>query len=596
MSLRAVLCVILRESSLRWVGITAHTKHIYFQSRVALHDLDLFHFLPCKILRKVATQEIHVKKNYQFCNMASVLRVRPQGSGGSTPNPQNHTVEPREVPPILEETAGGYEESDPTGTASSSSVRLTSPPRRIVHRIRQLIAAHGPYQASAPAIPSSASEDKSEGGQIPEDRTPTPETPSQGTQASVGKDDLTQGPKVREGLFQRPVTPGPSQARAQNEEEAECIICRNSFSTRSTLQPCGHEFDFDCIFSWLQSLFVKHYDLSEVKCPLCRGAVAGIQHDHQPDGTFQTFHIESCFRADDYLGGRAGGHGAPPHALPGLLYHIVQRGGIIALAGPATLAPWERESSMSATAVRQSRVEAERRRLLDRSRVEMSNFTQYVDICVREGPFYVFITRSLMLKISQSGVTTRSKLIRQVQIAERYENLEHVIVDTSDESIRELERTKREVYTMLWRWLRNCPAKVQDAVFTIRDVKVPRDHRGIHSFLKSKVSITNTRGGVKIEWEVELEEEGPANADNDSEIHPYAAYTESRRRRIRYVKDATEQIQRSKEWFQQRQGDATLGNELDRATTNILEPYRPEYQCAFCHLVHRNGDCLLPWN
>jgi hypothetical protein len=103
-----------------------------------------------------------------------------------------------------------------------------------------------------------------------------------------------------------------------------------------------------------------------------------------------------------------------------------------------------------AVAAREIHAELERHRLHTRTPVAIPSFAQYVDICVREGPFCVFVQRTLMLRIAQSGVATRSKIVRRVQIIHMHESLYRVAptVETSDESNRELERTKRQVQGM----------------------------------------------------------------------------------------------------------------------------------------------------
>jgi hypothetical protein len=94
----------------------------------------------------------------------------------------------------------------------------------------------------------------------------------------------------------------------------------------------------------------------------------------------------------------------------------------------------------------------------------------------------------------------------------------------------ELEKTKREVERMANRWL-SPYLGVWVGTFVLHNVEIPRGYRGIHSFRKGKVTIESTGGdprSVKIVWETILEEERPANANNDPDILPLNARSESR--------------------------------------------------------------------
>jgi hypothetical protein len=269
--------------------------------------------------------------------MTPALAARAQDRG-SAENSQNYIANPQGVPLVLEQSTGGYQESALPVTAFS--VLAPSPPRNMVRITPQLMAAHGRYLALSPATPNPASDSQQpEGNQIPE---------------------TTQAPKVQQSSAQRPATPGPSEPSPQTEEEAECIICMNPFSTRSMLQPCGHEFDFDCVLPWLDSLFVKHYDVGEVKCPLCRGAVEFIQHDHRPEGISQRFIIGRRFRAYNYRERREGGHGPMPPTLPSAFYDLAHGVGVPSLTRPSAMAPWERQALLLRLAARgQTHIESQ---------------------------------------------------------------------------------------------------------------------------------------------------------------------------------------------------------------------------------------------
>ena len=48
---------------------------------------------------------------------------------------------------------------------------------------------------------------------------------------------------------------------AQREEGAQCSICFEILTTRSTLMPCGHEFDASCILTWFEAVVRENYPL-----------------------------------------------------------------------------------------------------------------------------------------------------------------------------------------------------------------------------------------------------------------------------------------------------------------------------------------------
>jgi hypothetical protein len=97
---------------------------------------------------------------------------------------------------------------------------------------------------------------------------------------------------------------------------------------------------------------------------------------------------------------------------------------------------------------------------------------------------------------------------------------------------------------------------------------------------------------VKVTWETELEEQGPANAHDDPEIVPRHQRTRYRKRGERAICEAVEQIGCTLDWFAEKQPDAEEWDNLDGATTSLLEQ---SAKCKFCRQGRRNGDCLLPW-
>ncbi len=80
------------------------------------------------------------------------------------------------------------------------------------------------------------------------------------------------------------------------EAPPTCTICYEPFTTRSTLMPCGHEFDLDCILPWFRSMLVETPFAPYLTCPLCRQRAQFIRHNYTPQGRFQLINIESRFR------------------------------------------------------------------------------------------------------------------------------------------------------------------------------------------------------------------------------------------------------------------------------------------------------------
>lgn len=61
------------------------------------------------------------------------------------------------------------------------------------------------------------------------------------------------------------------------ENTEMCPICLDVLSEKSSLLPCNHQFDLSCIKMWCHE---------NNRCPLCRQAIDGIQHED--NGTWST--------------------------------------------------------------------------------------------------------------------------------------------------------------------------------------------------------------------------------------------------------------------------------------------------------------------
>lgn len=56
-----------------------------------------------------------------------------------------------------------------------------------------------------------------------------------------------------------------------------CGICFEAFTTLCKLQPCQHQFDYECIYSWFNSIREGDGPSGVMNCPLCRGVVQRIK-------------------------------------------------------------------------------------------------------------------------------------------------------------------------------------------------------------------------------------------------------------------------------------------------------------------------------
>lgn len=223
-------------------------------------------------------------------------------------------------------------------------------------------------------------------------------------------------------------------------------------------------------------------------------------------------------------------------------------------------------------------------------------------VCTEDDGYDVNIKRTITLEVVQENVKTTSKIIRTVDI--QYKVHDHRRWphgwDASEEGRLELEKTKREVERLTNRWI-HPSLEVSKGTFVLHNEEIFRGRRGIHSFLKGKVTIEYSGRdlrSLKIVWEIELEEEGPANVDDDPEILPEDARSRSRTRREEHVNDAVEEFGTVLDWFHLRDSRNRTDSgwrRIDRATTNMLEASPPDPICKYCQGEHRNGGCLLRW-
>ncbi|KAE8451520.1 hypothetical protein EG329_003593 [Mollisiaceae sp. DMI_Dod_QoI] len=72
--------------------------------------------------------------------------------------------------------------------------------------------------------------------------------------------------------------PASPPAPISEPEPEECAICYETITAYSTIQPCGHAYDYTCIIPWFETRWANSSDLNSLTCPLCRRLVLRVRH------------------------------------------------------------------------------------------------------------------------------------------------------------------------------------------------------------------------------------------------------------------------------------------------------------------------------
>jgi len=72
--------------------------------------------------------------------------------------------------------------------------------------------------------------------------------------------------------------PSKTESKQSKKQAETCPICQIPITARAVLEPCHHEFDYECIAPW----FVNHDE-----CPVCRQTCTRLLHDIVSDDKFQ---------------------------------------------------------------------------------------------------------------------------------------------------------------------------------------------------------------------------------------------------------------------------------------------------------------------
>jgi len=70
----------------------------------------------------------------------------------------------------------------------------------------------------------------------------------------------------------------PRSIMSNNETESECSICLKGITARAVLEPCHHEFDYECITLWCAD-----HDT----CPNCRQQATRVLHNIESEYQFE---------------------------------------------------------------------------------------------------------------------------------------------------------------------------------------------------------------------------------------------------------------------------------------------------------------------
>jgi hypothetical protein len=234
----------------------------------------------------------------------------------------------------------------------------------------------------------------------------------------------------------------------------------------------------------------------------------------------------------------------------------------------------------------------------------------YLDICIREDPWLIFVKRTVRLMLMQERTHTIADVHRVLQIKyydmARSSSLHRTVtVNTDAKSKKEYERAKKEAAEASEKYV-NPNEDIRHVDVEIWRKYITGGERGITSGARRMISIglaecgpdTKTEEGKKIDRPaayidrvLHVEESCVALP----EVHLGYGLTPLPKHVTEFTREALEEIQGVIEWFFVKRGEKVQGRPLDRGTTNILEPWKPGGKCGFCAETHRTGDYLLPW-
>lgn len=257
----------------------------------------------------------------------------------------------------------------------------------------------------------------------------------------------------------------------------------------------------------------------------------------------------------------------------------------------------------------------ERRRLNALPPTRSKHEATYLDICVREDPWIIAITREIKLELTQDGTHTSATIIRTLNL--KYTDMrpgsnsslsQTFTINTDAKSKMEYERAKKEAIEATGKHL-HLGQETVEATLQKHNHYIERWERGIATDLWAGLHVYTSAEWPRttptdleycyrespmatISWKIQMQEGCIALPDG---APGYRRHYEIPERTIEATRHTYEQIKSVMEWFFTTRGEKFQGRPLDRGTSNFLEPCQPGGKCGYCEEVHRTGDCLLPW-
>lgn len=223
-----------------------------------------------------------------------------------------------------------------------------------------------------------------------------------------------------------------------------------------------------------------------------------------------------------------------------------------------------------------------------------------LDILVQIEDRTVRVQRTIKLVIRQHLGKTWSFLTRRVEFEDIPDRTSHAVahleIKVDGGSIQEYEDARAEVDGLC-----NSLLVMREGLRAVQlrfwENTIQCDERGLGPNLSAKQVDLGLPSTVKtptfLELETRLVEEGPAYTDSDLVMNE--VLNEGQIRNLKRFQGVTGEISGALEWFSKQQPEVVRGQVLDRGCTNLMEPYNGTQECAACDGMHRNGDCLLPW-
>lgn len=290
-----------------------------------------------------------------------------------------------------------------------------------------------------------------------------PPQPSQEDQTNLLAEGSANGPAKPEHQANPPDTPSPEPpltklvhhpAQADKavqtnmypnpyaEESDTCDICREVLSDKTTLHPCGHEFDLHCILQWNGGA----QDDAE-KCPMCRRPVIQFRTE-MGDGSVKVENAQA-----------------------------------------------RRQLDREAERLRiEATMEIERLRLDALPERYARGYTRYVDASVVIGEWVVTIIKEYELYVRQSGTRTKSVLLLGTEVSCRSPDLSEKLDEPTPEILEVVRKDMDAMERRTGQWVGKDvydEGNFEKLSLELRSNEVEDGQRHIHSVLEGEFICDN---------------------------------------------------------------------------------------------------------